>query len=793
MAVSRAVTAAVLVAASRPIASAIDFTTRSGIRVWVDPDTPEDRQTYTSSRGDVWELTMSDEFNVPGRSFKPGDDHIWTSIDKPDGVNAALEIYSHNMTYTECDDSGTCYFVIKIIQDETTLRLWNDYQSPPGYKSVTFYYRAAMVQSWNKFCYQGGMIEVKAQLPGATSAASGNPDVAHGKEGHAITKLYYPTWPGIWMLGNLGRAIFSASTNRMWPFSYNECDPDKFEPTNQRISACDANPGHGLNPNQGRGAPEIDLLEGGGSDISSSVQIGPGMPPDFRVMFPKDDESEYCVYSMSCKTLGANSPDVPASLYKTKRGHKSWYQGLRYASNNFCKPDPKMRQDYKSVKASLDGGVKENSCNLANCPGSKDANADIGLIDGKGPEYWGINSNGTCFPVMNGYSGAYLCSPGNTGELCGKGNDLPPNDKLTPFAYQMDAISSNWPIHVGAYTDFLIYQVEWVTGSEGWVRWMLDGHPIFEIPASSIEDVPQDAQKRNPKKVMIEEPMYIIFNVALSSSWGAVPPNAGKACRGDGLDPAVNKLCDSFPLYMKIDYIRLYQDVSKGSAMTVTCDPKTHPTRQWILDHIDEYQDYDNPVVEVRGKGFCRSDDDCSIGNSSLSRVTTGRCVKKRCECNGASWTGPRCTTTFSSEAADKGSAVDALFSGSFGPPWSAALSVAGLSLVLTAFAVYYSIASDRRMQENHRKQLLLQPKSALSVSSAADVGWKAPPPQSANHSTQQSNPQLGQRPSIPQQQQHQHQQQQQRQPAMASSYASNDGRQAQGNRQAVNYATNFV
>ncbi|KAJ0390196.1 hypothetical protein P43SY_010998 [Pythium insidiosum] len=177
-----------------------------------------------------------------------------------------------------------------------------------------------------------------------------------------------------------------------------------------------------------------------------------------------------------------------------------------------------------------------------------------------------------------------------------------------------------------------------------------------------------------------------------------------------------------------------------------------------------------------------------------MSRVTTGRCVKKRCECNGASWTGPRCTTTFSSEAADKGSAVDALFSGSFGPPWSAALSVAGLSLVLTAFAVYYSIASDRRMQENHRKQLLLQPKSALSVSSAADVGWKVPPPQSANHSAQQSNPQLGQRPSIPQQQQQQQQQhQQQRQPAMASSYASSDGRQAQGNRHAVNYATNFV
>ena len=30
----------------------------------------------------------------------------------------------------------------------------------------------------------------------------------------------------------------------------------------QRISACDGSPGFGFNPYQGRGAPEIDLLEG---------------------------------------------------------------------------------------------------------------------------------------------------------------------------------------------------------------------------------------------------------------------------------------------------------------------------------------------------------------------------------------------------------------------------------------------------------------------------------------------------------------------------------------------------
>ncbi|TYZ63274.1 hypothetical protein PybrP1_002742, partial [[Pythium] brassicae (nom. inval.)] len=227
-----------------------EFPTKSGISVWVDPDTPENRQVYKSSRGEEWHLVMSDEFNTPNRTFKPGDDHMWTSIEKPDGVNAALEVYSHNMTSTACDADGTCYFYIKAQDEVIPVRVWNDYQNPPGYKLVTFHYRAAMVQSWNKFCFQGGMVEVAAKLPGIVDANSGNPDVKGGPSGRVKALKYYPTWPGIWMLGNLGRAIFSASNTRMWPFSYDECNDKVFKTSNQRISACDANPGHGLNPNQ---------------------------------------------------------------------------------------------------------------------------------------------------------------------------------------------------------------------------------------------------------------------------------------------------------------------------------------------------------------------------------------------------------------------------------------------------------------------------------------------------------------------------------------------------------------
>ncbi|OWZ21594.1 Beta-glucan synthesis-associated protein, partial [Phytophthora megakarya] len=343
------------------------------------------------------------------------------------------------------------------------------------------------------------------------------------------------------------------------------------------------------------------VLEGSASLISSSLQIAPGMPDEYRVMglnYAQDPPS--CIYGGTCTTPGANYIGVPSAVY-AKRGHKSWYQGLRYSANNFCKPDPKAKQSYSTVAASVKAGITENSCSVDICPASDDVYGDLSLIDGKGEDHWGINSNGTCYPLWNVYTGAYLCDPDNTYWKCAQPRNAtttPKSNAMSQFNYQMDAISSNWPVHVGAYTDYVVYQVEWVTGKNGYVRWMLEGNPIFEVPAASIWDVPQNGNKTNPEKIMLEEPMYIIFNVALSSSWGATPPNPGKKCRGDGSDEETNKICDSFPLYLKIDYIRLYQDLADDleadNYMHVGCDPKTHPTKKWIEAHIDEYQDDDN-------------------------------------------------------------------------------------------------------------------------------------------------------------------------------------------------------
>ncbi|KAE8880014.1 hypothetical protein PF003_g35847 [Phytophthora fragariae] len=107
--------------------------------MWVDPETPVESSRWESSRGDLWELVMSDEFNLPGRSFRPGDDHMWTSIEKPDGVNDAMEVYAHNKTTTACEEaSGVCSFQIEVEDSVTQLQVWNSFQQTPGFENVTF-------------------------------------------------------------------------------------------------------------------------------------------------------------------------------------------------------------------------------------------------------------------------------------------------------------------------------------------------------------------------------------------------------------------------------------------------------------------------------------------------------------------------------------------------------------------------------------------------------------------------------------------------------------------------------
>ena len=211
---------------------------------WVDPDTPASACTGKVDRaGDALELVFSDEFNVDGRTFEDGDDPRWTAhVGFPD-TNSQVNSYSD---LPEFATTSNGMLQMKAAARQTRLV----YHAGYGWESATRGYTTQMLQGWNKFCYTEGVLELSAQLPGRAHQSG--------------------LWPAAWLFGNLGRATQKNSTEKLWPWSYNHCpdaadeEANQYVRTQQVINAClgaEFTDQYGLNPNQGRGAIEIDIIE----------------------------------------------------------------------------------------------------------------------------------------------------------------------------------------------------------------------------------------------------------------------------------------------------------------------------------------------------------------------------------------------------------------------------------------------------------------------------------------------------------------------------------------------------
>ncbi|KOS14920.1 kre6-glucan synthase subunit [Malassezia pachydermatis] len=235
----------------------------------VDPDTPSQYHTRQGDDGTTWELVFSDEFEKEGRTFWPGDDPYWEGGDFYYRATFDYEWYTPEAINTT---NGRLQITMDEILEHNT------------------YFRSGMLQSWNKMCFQGGYIEASVVLPGGPQ-----------------TQGY---WPGFWMMGNLGRPGYLATTDGMWPYVYENCDVgilpnqtylDESGPeaalnakvdgktdqlsilTGMRFPACTCSgQGHpGPNPNVARGVPELDIFEiqvdakKGASVASQSYQVAP--------------------------------------------------------------------------------------------------------------------------------------------------------------------------------------------------------------------------------------------------------------------------------------------------------------------------------------------------------------------------------------------------------------------------------------------------------------------------------------------------------------------------------------
>lgn len=257
----------------------------------IDAETPASARTHIGTDGSQYELVFSDEFTVDGRTFYPGDDPFWEAVDLWYGATGDLEWYDPQQVTTR---NGS--LVITLDSSNTTVAGQTPGSTAPftAAQNHNLNYRSGMLQSWNKFCFTTGYIEVSVVLPGQDSNSAGY-------------------WPGVWTMGNLARPGYPATTDGMWPYTYDSCDvgtfpnqtnPDGLGPaaalhsgssraqynyelswlSGQRLSACSCPGGDHPGPtyNKGRGAPEIDIFEasknkvsGVGQTVSQSAQFAP--------------------------------------------------------------------------------------------------------------------------------------------------------------------------------------------------------------------------------------------------------------------------------------------------------------------------------------------------------------------------------------------------------------------------------------------------------------------------------------------------------------------------------------
>jgi beta-glucanase (GH16 family) len=180
---------------------------------------------------------MSDEFNVDNRTFGDGDDPMWTALDKPDDDSSSVGGGSQQFYNSSAVTTENGFLKISSYLEKTSWNRFNHIKK--RWKKEQKNFTSGMVQGWNKFCFTGGIIEVDVIVPG-------DPFIGG-------------LWPAVWILGNLGRATYEASTNNIWPWSYDKCNR-KLQDA-QTISACNAENHYGMNPFQGRGATEIDIFE----------------------------------------------------------------------------------------------------------------------------------------------------------------------------------------------------------------------------------------------------------------------------------------------------------------------------------------------------------------------------------------------------------------------------------------------------------------------------------------------------------------------------------------------------
>jgi beta-glucan synthesis-associated protein KRE6 len=99
----------------------------------------------------------------------------------------------------------------------------------------------------------------------------------------------------------------------------------------------------------------------------------------------------------------------------------------------------------------------------------------------------------------------------------------------------------------------------------GYLQWHVGDDPTFTINAKALHPNGNVGWRR-----LAKEPLSIIMNLGISNSWAYIDW------------PSL-----VFPVFMRIDYVRIYQSPNSGS---IGCDPEDYPTSDYIESHLNLYE-----------------------------------------------------------------------------------------------------------------------------------------------------------------------------------------------------------
>ena len=124
-------------------------------------------------------------------------------------------------------------------------------------------------------------------------------------------------------------------------------------------------------------------------------------------------------------------------------------------------------------------------------------------------------------------------------------------------------LNNDW-YNGNAYQTFAF---EYTPGDQGSITWFVGEDATWKMDHRAVR-----ANGNIGQRIIPEEPMALVMNLGMSGSFAAL--------NFTGLAPL-------FPMTMRFDYVRIYQDPDN---IAVGCDPDDHPTSNYIATYSEAYQ-----------------------------------------------------------------------------------------------------------------------------------------------------------------------------------------------------------